>query len=255
MGVPAGQSSRRGQCVGASPSLSIHCTSACVWTDTHMLVTRPHHNQHNQHNHNNLFPFRLQRQVRMMAGGEVDGEGAARRRRERRLRSWLKHERQSVARPCPSTSTTPQETEEGQGRSEAPRRQKPPPPQGSRPPCLGEPRGPQARIQQRTMEQVANVVPMVQSLDIPVPQMVGQLADIMHFFDTLTPDPEQVIEVPKILPDKVPMRTSVRDTQLVEQLVEVPTIISFSSLQRTMEQHVDIPVPWRAKLCSSRFSP
>ena len=33
----------------------------------------------------------------MMAGGEVDGEGAARRRRQRRLRSWLKHERQSVA--------------------------------------------------------------------------------------------------------------------------------------------------------------
>ena len=33
----------------------------------------------------------------MMAGGDVDGEGAARRRRQRRLRSWLKHERQSVA--------------------------------------------------------------------------------------------------------------------------------------------------------------
>ena len=41
-------------------------------------------------------------------------------------------------------------------------------PQGSRPPCLGEPRGPQARIQQRTMEQLADVVPMVQILDIPV---------------------------------------------------------------------------------------
>ena len=33
----------------------------------------------------------------MMARGEVDGEGAARRQRQRRLRSWLKHERQSVA--------------------------------------------------------------------------------------------------------------------------------------------------------------
>ena len=30
---------------------------------------------------------------------------------------------------------------------------------------------------------------------------------------------------------------------MVEQLVEVPTILSYSSLQRTMEQHVDIPVP------------
>ena len=51
-------------------------------------------------------------------------------------------------------------------------------------------------------------------------------------FDTPTPDPEQVIEVPKILPDDVPMRIAVRETQLAEQLVEVPTIVSFSSLQR-----------------------
>ena len=41
------------------------------------------------------------------------------------------------------------------------------------------------------------------------------------------------------------MRTVLRDTQLAEQPVEVPTIVSFSSLQRTMEQHVDIPVPRR----------
>ena len=31
--------------------------------------------------------------------------------------------------------------------------------------------------------------------------------------------------------------------QLAEQLVEVPTIVSFSSFQRIMEQTVDIPVP------------
>ena len=72
--------------------------------------------------------------------------------------------------------------------------------------------------------------PMVQILDAPVPQLVEQLPDILHFFDTLTPVPEQVIEVPKIVLDDVPVRTSVRDTQLVEQLVEVPTIISYSSL-------------------------
>ena len=62
-----------------------------------------------------------------------------------------------------------------------------------------------------------------QILDAPVPQMVEQKPDIMHLFDTLTPDPEQVIEVPKILPDDVPVRTAVRDTQLAEQLVEVLT--------------------------------
>ena len=73
--------------------------------------------------------------------------------------------------------------------------------------------------------------------------MVEQLPDIMHFFDTLTLDPEQAVEVPKILPDDVPMRTAVRDTQLAEQLIEVPTIVSFSLLQRIVEQNVNIPFP------------
>ena len=83
----------------------------------------------------------------------------------------------------------------------------------------------------------------VLALDVPVPQMVDQLPDIEQFFRALSPDPEQVIEVPKILPFDVPMRAALRVTQLVEQLVEVPTIISYSSLQRSVEQHVDIPVP------------
>ena len=51
--------------------------------------------------------------------------------------------------------------------------------------------------------------------------------------------------MPKILPDDVPMRTTVRDTQLAEQLVEVPTIVSCSWLQLGMEQNVDTPVPGR----------
>ena len=56
--------------------------------------------------------------------------------------------------------------------------------------------------------------------------------------------PEQVIEVPKILSYDFPPRRWCRDTQLVEQLVEVPTTVSNSSLfQRTVEQHVDTPVP------------
>ena len=54
---------------------------------------------------------------------------------------------------------------------------------------------------------------------------------------------EPVIEVPKILPHDIPPRRWCRDTQLVEQLVEVPTTVSYASLQRTVEQHVDIPVP------------
>ena len=64
----------------------------------------------------------------------------------------------------------------------------------------------------------------VPALDVPVPQMVDQLLDVMRFFDTLLPVPEQVISLPKILLDDVPVRTAVRVTQLAEQLVEVPTI-------------------------------
>ena len=41
--------------------------------------------------------------------------------------------------------------------------------------------------------------------------------------------------MPKILPFDVPMRTVVRVPQLAEQLVEVPTIVSYSSLQWTVE--------------------
>ena len=53
--------------------------------------------------------------------------------------------------------------------------------------------------------------------------------------------PEPVLAVPKISPHDVPMRRLCRDTQLVEQLVEVPTIVSYSSLlQRAVEQIVDI---------------
>ena len=59
------------------------------------------------------------------------------------------------------------------------------------------------------------------TLDDPAPQMVGQLLNLAHFLDTPLPDPEQVIEVPKILSDDVPMRTPVREPQLAEQLVEV----------------------------------
>ena len=59
------------------------------------------------------------------------------------------------------------------------------------------------------------------------------MADIELFFAALSPDPEQVIEVPKVLHLDVPMRAALRVTQLVEQLVEVPTTVSYSSLQRT----------------------
>ena len=83
------------------------------------------------------------------------------------------------------------------------------------------------------------------ALDVPVPQMVDQLPNVVQFLAAqLLVVPEPVIEVPKILPHDIPPRRWCRDTQLVEQLLEVPTTVSYSSLfQRTVEHYVDIPVP------------
>ena len=65
----------------------------------------------------------------------------------------------------------------------------------------------------------------------------NSLVDILRFFDTLCPVAEQVIDVPKIILEDIPTRTPVRDPQLVEQLVEVPSLLFF------LKQNVDIPVP------------
>ena len=83
---------------------------------------------------------------------------------------------------------------------------------------------------------------IVPSLDVPVPQMVNQLLEVCRQLDT--PVPEQVIEVPKISSFCQSHRRRVRFAeQTAEQLVEVPTIISYSSLRGIVEQNVDIPVP------------
>ena len=71
------------------------------------------------------------------------------------------------------------------------------------------------------MEQLADVVPMVQILDIPVPQMVEQLLEVFWRLDIEVP--EQVIEVPKISQDSIRERLvdcDLRHPQMAEQLVE-----------------------------------
>ena len=90
-----------------------------------------------------------------------------------------------------------------------------------------------ARVQRHTMEHIVDFVcfaHMVQILDAPVPQTLEQLPDVLMFFDRLSTDPEQVIEVPKFITEDVPMRAVLRATQLAEQLVKVPTIIPFSMI-------------------------
>ena len=114
----------------------------------------------------------------------------------------------------------------------------------ARPPPLVEVR-PQLGVQRHTSEQVIETFVPVQVLDAPVPQMgVLQVVEFMQQFDVLVVA-EHVIDVPKISLDRTQQRLGdcLRQPQTAEQLVEVPTIISYSSLQRSVEQTIDIPVP------------
>ena len=179
--------------------------------------------------------------VAMMDGLSGRPVGVAQRRRERRLRSMLRHEQQLIRMALATVmhhscgkvhteygalrglKTATRAGEEGhEDKHDAPRRQKPPPPQpelfqlyeeepgGRRPTGLVEPGGPQERVPRHTMEQFGELAPMVQILDAPVPQMVDQLEEVFKPFD---------IEVPE---QDIPMRALVRGVQLAEQLVDVP---------------------------------
>ena len=68
-------------------------------------------------------------------------------------------------------------------------------------------------------------------LDAPVPQMGNELLDVFKLLDTVLP--EQVIDVPQISQDSIQQRLvdpgSASPPQPEEQLVEVPTILYFSS--------------------------
>ena len=181
--------------------------------------------------------------------------GAAWRRRQRRLRSMLRHERQTVRmelaaalhhswgggletyeglRAQKTASAGPAEYFElssDDGR-----------PAGvERPAALLEPR-PQGKMERHT----GVGYELVHRLEVPVPQMGEQLLDVLQFFATCLPVvAEPVIEVPKIFLDTTPQRLGdhLRQPQMVEQLVHVPTVVSYSSLQQlTAEQIVDIPV-------------
>ena len=126
-------------------------------------------------------------------------------------------------------------------------------PGGGLPAPLSEVAGRQEKVVRHVLEDLGSVCPFVQILDLPVPHMMDQIAELLnleedvldagrvvdHYFQV----PELVIEVPKFIIEDVPMRTSVPEPQLAEQLVEVQTILSYSSLLRSMEQLVDIPVP------------
>ena len=93
---------------------------------------------------------------------------------------------------------------------------------------------PSSRFHRHIMEDLGELAPSVQLLDLPVPHMVDQPVDILKIIAMLLPAvDEQVIDVPKIIQDSTPQRLRPPEPQqLVEQLVEVPTVLSFAVLQR-----------------------
>ena len=192
-----------------------------------------------------------------ISGQPPAARGAAWRRRQRRLRSMLRHERMTVRmelaaalhhswggeletheglRAQKTASAGPAEcfdlfSDDGRPAGESGRRH-----------CL-------SRGRRRVQRHTGVGYEIAQNLEVPVPQMGEQLPDVLQFFASFLPGfAEQVIEVPKIFLDRTPQRLGdhLYQPQMVEQLVHVPTVVSYSSLQQLTAEHiVDIPVPGR----------
>ena len=194
--------------------------------------------------------------------------GAAWRRRQRRLRSWWRHEQQTVAAVLASVAHHPHSkvgtanaaqrgqkigtsTEVGPAEYFELSSHDGRPTGRERPAALLEPL-PQGKVKRH-----AGIgYEIVQNLDVPVPQMVEQLPNIVQFFAThLHVVVEPVIEVPKILP-----RCS--SATFVSRHAAGGTvggsaddrILFFFAADHGAERGHSSSWSWRAKCWSSRFS-
>ena len=220
--------------------------------------------------------------VDAMPGVDHARTGAARRRRERRLRAYLRYARMSVQMALAEAShhTAPRGQRIARAREEerevhytaAFRTTVPPPepelfdifeePGGGRPDLLLEPQGPQLGVQRHAAAHIEDIVPYVQILDAPVPLVGDQVVDAFRHLDLHVP--VQVIEVPKISSSRRRCRRRrVPVVQAAEQLVEVPGFVQLAALLQqdiaahgslqgflpgqdylvVWEQIVDLPVP------------
>ena len=126
------------------------------------------------------------------------------------------------------TTASIREVEE-QVKNNAPRRQKAPPP-GMRPASLAEPQETQVVFERHVAQQVHDA-PVVPILAAPVPHMVDQL-DVLKILGMQLPVlPEQVVSVPKISSPSRCSSTVLSAPQMVEQLMEVPTIQQWTAEQ------------------------
>ena len=160
---------------------------------------------------------------------------SARRRRERRLRAQWRHEQQSIVMALAAAQHHSAPKSAGPVSHNVLRNQKTAREGtefyamsvdsdvvvvGGRPPSLVDVR-PQERLQQRTVKQIVDPVPVVPLLHNVEPQMVEQLVDFLAPLDVRVA--EQVIEVPQIVCPPRGARTVLGAPQTAEQLVEVPT--------------------------------
>ena len=100
----------------------------------------------------------------------------------------------------------------------------------------------QERVQRHAVEHLADLASFLQILDAPAPQVVDNVMDVCRSLDSSIA--EQVVEVPILSCPTCPSRSPVLEPQKVEQLVEVPTVLSVALLQQqTVERPVDVPVP------------
>ena len=182
---------------------------------------------------------------------------AAMRWRQRRLRQFLRHERLSVAMALAEKlhhtsrgQRFARAGEEGRKEHYALRRQRPPPPQpelfqlyeeepgGSRPACLGLRR----RFSGTPWSSSPTSFPWCRFWTLLGCWGEVGVVDFFRELDAPALD-ELVIAVPKFYLPWIPKRCPRRRPRRAEKLVEVPTIISYSSLQqRIAEQLIDFPV-------------
>ena len=112
-------------------------------------------------------------------------------------------------------------------------------PGGCLPAPLPEVAGRQDKVVRHVVEDLGELAPLVQILDLPVPQTVADALRILDF-----PIAEQVIVVPTLSCSPCPSRSPIPEPQSAEQLVEVPTVLSPTRIAlRIAEQIVDTPVP------------
>ena len=99
---------------------------------------------------------------------------------------------------------------------------------------------PQERVQRHIVAHLADLAPMVQIVDVPVPQKGNELADFLKLVDKQTPV-EQVVAVPKISNDSIQPRLVLRRSQMAEQLAEVPTEPGYATTTTTIIQSGEAP--------------